>query len=396
MSAVEFPLIPHFPVAMPWYSNLRPFALLLSLGCCLTSACRAGATEAQWPAWDTFNERFVQADGRVVDVTFDGKSTSESQSYALFFALVANQRARFDTILNWTSANLAGSNLGGRLPAWHWGKKDDGSWGVKDENSAADSDLWIAYDLLEAARLWHEPRYAAMAKKILALVRERETADVPGVGPLLLPGPQGFKLSGDRVRLVTSYYPPFMFRYLALSDPDGPWQKIWTDFEPLALQACANGVAPDIFVVGPGGAVVPDTEAPPVSSYDAIRVYTWAGMSGASGASLLRKLTPYAALIHRIGAPPEKIDPRSGIPLPGNYQPLGYAGAVLPYLKALGDENELQRQQGRLREAAMRHTLHIGQKPNYYDEALTLFGQGWIEGRYRFDGDGRLVTPWAK
>src|ERR1051325_10123812 len=97
----------------------------------------ASAADETWPEWDRFAKRFIQDDGRVVDVTFDQKSTSEGQSYGLFFALVANDRARFDQILHWTSDNLADGELGRKLPAWLWGERDDHSWGVKDPNSAA-------------------------------------------------------------------------------------------------------------------------------------------------------------------------------------------------------------------------------------------------------------------
>ena len=86
-----------------------------------SSVCASAASASDWPDWNYFVGRFVQADGRVIDITFDRKSTSEGQSYALFFALVANQRAQFDTILKWTSDNLASGQLGERLPAWLWG-----------------------------------------------------------------------------------------------------------------------------------------------------------------------------------------------------------------------------------------------------------------------------------
>ena len=75
---------------------------------------------SDWPLWDDFDARFVEPNGSVVDVTFGGKTTSEGQSYGLFFALVANQRQHFDSILKWTSDNLANGQLGDRLPAWLW------------------------------------------------------------------------------------------------------------------------------------------------------------------------------------------------------------------------------------------------------------------------------------
>ncbi|MDB5987259.1 MAG: cellulase, partial [Nevskia sp.] len=60
--------------------------------------------DAIWPAWQNFAEAFVQDDGRVVDWTADARTVSEGQGYALFFALVANDRARFERILAWTES----------------------------------------------------------------------------------------------------------------------------------------------------------------------------------------------------------------------------------------------------------------------------------------------------
>src|ERR1700742_1501795 len=114
-----------------------PVALALSLVAIVTSMVTspaAAATPAQcdWPAYRTFVERFVQADGRVIDYsTLAQQTTSEGQSYALFFALVANDRAGFDRLLGWTRANLAANQFDPqnmRLPAWQWGKKPDGTF----------------------------------------------------------------------------------------------------------------------------------------------------------------------------------------------------------------------------------------------------------------------------
>ena len=41
----------------------------------------------------------------------DLRSTSEGQSYAMFFALVGNDRARFDKLWTWTKANMAGNDI---------------------------------------------------------------------------------------------------------------------------------------------------------------------------------------------------------------------------------------------------------------------------------------------
>jgi endo-1,4-beta-D-glucanase Y len=148
-----------------------------------------------WPLWQAFNRDFIQADGRVLaDESEQRYSTSEGQAYALFFALVANDRAVFDQLLLWTHKNLAGGDLGARLPAWQWGKRADGSWGVVDQNSASDADTWLAYTLLEAGRLWHEPRYRAQGNLMLANIRIHLIRDLPGIGAMLLPAGTGFDL----------------------------------------------------------------------------------------------------------------------------------------------------------------------------------------------------------
>jgi len=51
------------------------------------------ACQADWPAWQSFKSGFISEGGRVVDANTPRKQTvSEGQAYALFFALVANDR----------------------------------------------------------------------------------------------------------------------------------------------------------------------------------------------------------------------------------------------------------------------------------------------------------------
>lgn len=358
------------------------------LCCAFMLAGPASGRATTWPEWERFADRFIQADGRVIDLTFERKSTSEGQSYGLFFALVADDRERFDAILRWTSDNLAGGRLGEQLPAWLWGLREDGSWAVKDANAASDADLWLAYTLLEATRLWGAPAYAVTGRKLLARIQEDEVVKAGAAGTLLLPGPVGFELGDGRFRINPSYLPGFMFRYLSVVDPAGPWRLIWDSFVRLAPKVFAAGVAPDLFVVDARGVVVPDTERAPSGSYDAIRVYLWAGMSGRDGAEFIRFLTPFGKLIRAQGLPPERVDPVTAQATKADYSPLGYSGAVLPYLSALGDRESLETQRSRVQRASLGAML--GASTNYYDEALILFGKGWLDGRYAFDDHGRL------
>lgn len=358
----------------------------------LFPAAVSADADDSWPEWNTFAKRFIEPDGRVVDVTFERKSTSEGQSYGLFFALVANQREQFDTILKWTSIHLAGGQLGRKLPAWWWGVREDGSWGVMDENSASDADLWIAYTLLEAARLWKAPHYAQTARTLLDEISRREIVQAGVVGPVLLPAPIGFTLDKERFRLNPSYLPDFMFRYLAMTDPKGPWKSVWDSYVLMTPQVFSAGIAPDLFVVNSRSEVSPDTEAEPSGSYDAIRVYLWAGMSGRSSEDMLKRLSKYAQLTRKLGNPPEKVNPVTGVPVKSDYSPLGFSGAMLPFLSALEDKAALEKQRNRIRAAALRAKL--GEKTHYYDQVLILFGKGWLDGRYRFDDAGRVQPKW--
>jgi endoglucanase len=374
--------------------RMKTLVCRAALWCLLTGLCAVAHAASEWPEWNDFVARFVQADGRVIDITFERKSTSEGQSYGLFFALVANDRAQFDTLLKWTSDNLCNGQLGRKLPAWLWGQRADGSWGVKDPNSASDADLWIAYTLLEAARLWNAPGYAETGRELLAQIARHEVAQAGGAGWVLLPGAFGFALDKGRFRLNPSYLPDFMFRYLAAADPQGPWQRVWDSYLRMAPSLYSAGVAPDTFVVDSAGVVMPDTEREPSGSYDAIRVYLWAGMSGPSSREMVRRLAPYGDLVRKLGVPPEKVNPLTGVALPSTYSPIGYSGAVLPFLSALDDKATLQQQRDRIRNDSMRARQR--ETSNYYDQVLVLFGKGWLDGQYRFDDQGRLLLRWQR
>ena len=107
----------------------------------------------------------------------------------MFFALADNDRATFDRLLNWTQANLAGGDLETHLPAWLWGKNKDGEWKTLDPNSASDADVWMAYTLIEAGRLWNVPHYTSLGRQMMVHDRQKRSGQLPGFGPMLMPGP---------------------------------------------------------------------------------------------------------------------------------------------------------------------------------------------------------------
>ncbi len=200
------------------------------LCCCMAALSLAAAEPAcpsAWPAWQSFKSRFISDDGRVIDGGTSRKQTvSEAQAYAMFFALLDNDRKTFDKVLEWTQNNLAAGDLTARLPAWAWGHKADDKWDVIDKNSALDADLWMVYALGEAGRLWSEPRYAALASSLTERILREESADLPGLSPTLLPAPHGFKMSDKSWRLNPSYLPMQLLDWLSSQHPDPVWQKL--------------------------------------------------------------------------------------------------------------------------------------------------------------------------
>jgi len=366
-------------------------------------AWAADCGSAEWPLWQMFAKRFVQPDGRVLDASTPQRhSSSEGQSYGMFFALVADDRPRFELLWRWSVSNLFGGTVQGRLPAWFWGQAPDGSWRVLDENSASDANLWFAYALAEGARRWSEPAYARDARALLATVESLEVSEVPGLGTMLRPGTTGFMHEGGRRwQFNPSYMPVPVLRRLAALSPKGPWSRIASNTAALMQQAAkAHGMAPDWIAYGVDAqghwGFQPHADKGAVGSYDAIRTYLWAGMTPPSdplAASLMQSLRGLAAVLARTGALPESVDTLTG-QVTGS-APLGFYAAFLPYLQAsqapaaLIQATRLRVEQGL--DKLLSEQPEGAPQPPYYDIVLSLFGLGWAQGRYRFSAVGELL-----
>ncbi|UTH73442.1 cellulose synthase complex periplasmic endoglucanase BcsZ [Chromobacterium sp. IIBBL 290-4] len=356
----------------------------------LPGVCAAAPCDG-WPEWQAFSRHFVADGGRVVDQSQDNKpTTSEGQSYGLFFALVANDRPAFEQMLGWTRDNLAAGDLLARLPAWLWGRDANGRWTVLDDNSASDSDMWIAYDLLEAGRLWREPRYTAMGKLLALRILREEAADLPGLGLTLLPGKVGFWDGKGKARLNPSYLAPQLLARFAHALPDSDWVKAPKSSVRVLLDGAPKGFAPDWLAYQAGKGLQPDADSKAEGSYNAIRVYLWAGMLAPDAplrAELLKTYGPMSQATVKQGQPPEKVDTRSGAA--EGRAPAGFSAAMLPFLEAQNEAAAVQTQLLRMQ------AMPLSERPdNYYDHVLTLFGQGWQQRRYRFARNGQLLPAW--
>ena len=381
-------------LVMPPLRALLAVAVMFATGSALASSCA-------WPDWDHFKRSTLSADGRVIDASTPQQVTvSEGQAYALFFALVANDRPTFDRVLNWTQNNLAQGDLTQHLPAWQWGRhdaKEDNkgaapSWGVLDSNPASDADLWIAYALLEAGRLWHERSYTALGTVLARSIAARETAVLPGLGRTVLPGPVGFHPQDDVWRLNPSYVPLQVMRQLAHALPQQTeWKSVLDSSTRLVTDTAPHGFSPDWVIYRRDKGFGPDEQSKAESAYNAIRVYLWAGMlapDAPARASVLERFVPMADFVVAHGFPPERVDTQTGT-AGSNEGNAGFSAAVAPYLAALGRRDLAQAQVQRSR------TLAAQSAPGYYSQVLMLFGLGHLDGLYRFDADGAVVPAWT-
>jgi endoglucanase len=384
------------------YAAHRWLVLWLFFALCVEQRCDA---QQSWPLWESYKSHIIDRQGRVVDHSAQDRTTSEGQAYAMFFALVANDRPCFDKLLNWTEANLAAGDLTAHLPAWKWGKGKDGNRRLLDQNPATDADLWLAYDLMEAGRLWHEPRYKKLGTLLAARIALQEVSVLPGLGTTLLSGPVGFHPDPNTWLLNPSYMPPFLLAYFAKTSPAGPWGAVLQSLHPLLAQGSGAGFAMDW--VSAGTTIRPSinpeqhasgvTDKPPIGSYDAIRVYLWLGIADPATPGvreLFATVSGMAAYLMLHDTPPEQVDDLGHI-LSANSPP-GFSAALIPYLHALGLKQPERLQIDRLAATKEAPLGLYGNSGAYYDQNLALFSTGWREQRYRFDRDGNLKVKWRE
>ncbi|NJM31848.1 MAG: cellulase, partial [Limnobacter sp.] len=326
-------------------------------------------------------------DGRVIDHSqADLRTVSEGQAYALFLPWLANDHATFNRLLVWTENNLSAGSLTRQLPAWHWGKQASGDWGIIDPNSASDADLWMVYNLREAGRVWCRKDYLSKAAKLAALVLEQEVADLPGFGLSLLPGRYGFLQADGTARLNPSYLPGFLLTRLAASMPYEPrWAELYLNSQRLLLKAQKNGLYPD-WVQVQNGALQPEL---PEGDFDAIRHYLWLGLNFDNEPvqnTLERISLPFANAVRKQGQVPVGWNPTTN-QLHAQAGPAGFQYALAPLLARLFPH---EKPLALPNLNTLRNTTDW-RNYGYYNAVLSLFAQGHLQERYRFDDWGRLL-----
>lgn len=360
-------------------------------------AAQSETTACHWPQWQSFKQDFISEQGRVIDLgSAQNITTSEGQSYALFFALLANDKATFDQLLNWTEQYLAEGDLSTRLPAWKWGKSETGQYQILDSNPASDSDLWIAYTLAQAAQLWQDRYYDVLASVMATRILREEVSYIKTLGWTLLPAPYGFE-NKNSVKLNPSYSPLFITRYFAKRFPDSHWPKLHKTSIQFVLKSTKNGVAADWLNYSAEKGVFYNQSATAQGSYNAIRVYLWNNFSvnltkNTEQASIKQQLNthfiPLADTIESLGYMPEYISAtdlsHQGV------GPVGFQMAVAPMLKQLKPEFY----------KTFIESINSGQfgetTGRYYDSVLSLFSQSVLAQRFTINPAGETRPAWLE
>jgi endoglucanase len=226
----------------------------------------------------------------------------------------------------------------------------------------------------------------SLAKRIAS----DEIVHAPHLGPMVLSGSRGFESNGT-YRFNASYLPLQVVIGLAHRDPEGPWAHVAERIPALVRHSSPHGFATDWIELS-AGSVTPSA----VGSYDAIRVYLWAGMlhpSTPGRDDLLQALPGMARYIRSQDAPPAKV--ASNGTVIDRRGPIGFSAALLPYLAALDDGRSERTQMARARSAHDANTGLYGKPARYYDQNLALFAIGWRERQFWFGADGDLQLAWA-
>ncbi|MEH1911399.1 glycosyl hydrolase family 8 [Nostoc sp.] len=181
-------------------------------------------------SWDSYRQRFIQSDGRVIDYEASDRSTSEGQAYALLRAVLINDPATFALTLHWSENNLqrqAGGKRTDSLWAWKWGRKEDGNWGIIDTNFASDADIDAITALILGSRRWNRPEYLELAKLKLQDLWNLSTISETQGKRYLLPGSTAaFVPNASTLYLNPSYFAPYAFRIFAQVDPQHDWLSL--------------------------------------------------------------------------------------------------------------------------------------------------------------------------
>lgn len=224
--------------------------------------------------WQTYRDRFLATDGRIIDNGNGGISHSEGQGYGLLLALAASDKEAFTRIAHWADTNLARGDVA--LYSWRYDPRSANP--VSDRNNATDGDMLIAWALAEAGKRWKIRNYADRSTAIRRAIRQKCVVQAFDRW-LLLPGIDGFAQPA-KVTVNPSYFIWPALDAFARADGAQVWQPVIDDSTAILKLARfgPHNLPTDWLVVTGKDAVAPAEDKPPRFGFDAVRIPLYASM----------------------------------------------------------------------------------------------------------------------
>ena len=177
-------------------------------------------------SWAAYRQRFIQADGRVIDWEAEARSTSEGQAYAMLRSVMIDDPQTFALTLAWAEKNLKrGNQPPDTLWSWKWGRNEQKQWGILDRNFASDADVDAITALILASRRWNRPAYLTLAQTKLQALWALSVIPFKDQR-YLLPGPREAFQQPNQLLLNPSYFSPAAFRLFAQVDRAHDWLSL--------------------------------------------------------------------------------------------------------------------------------------------------------------------------
>lgn len=177
--------------------------------------------------WAKYKENYIEPSGRTVDHQHNGVTTSEGQSYTMLRAVWMDDQATFNQAWEWTQKFIKQPNS--HLFSWLYGKRPDGTYGVRTDingqNSASDADCDIALALLFAYGRWQDTAYLDAARAIIGDIWEREVVVIQGK-PYLAADDLEKNINTPTIVVNPSYISPATFKIFADVDRSHAWDKL--------------------------------------------------------------------------------------------------------------------------------------------------------------------------
>jgi endo-1,4-beta-D-glucanase Y len=263
--------------------GLLAFVLLTFLGTACQPDPLADLDRVLKGTWQSYRQNFISPEGRVVIPEQERGTISEAQAYALLRAVWAGDEATFARVHVWTRRHLSrAQGPGDHLLSWSWGRLPDGSWGLKDANTASDANLDYALALILAGRRgWRAPPdlpdYLEEARQMLADILAKETVTLTDGQVLLTPG--NWHETEPPYLVNPSYFSPAAYQLFARIQPDPRWAtlrhstyRLLTDLTQGLKGQPGVGLFPDWCRVNASGQVAPAPGRETRFGWEAVRL----------------------------------------------------------------------------------------------------------------------------